>query len=73
MLPHANGLRNVGVDSLGLWLRSVSLLSKAVGFPGSISRGELSTVMVPVVSSALGVFRTSGGRRRLMLSWKGRG
>jgi hypothetical protein len=73
MLPHAKDLRNVGVDSVELWLRSVSLLSKAVVFPGGISNGELSAVMVPSVSSTLGVFRTSGGRRRLMLSWKGRG
>ena len=73
MLPHAKGLRNLGVDSVELWLRSVSLLKTAIVFAGRyFERGAIDQQR-PSVSSALGVSRSSGGRRRLMLSWKRRG
>jgi hypothetical protein len=60
MLPHAKGLRNVDVDSLALWLRSVSLLSKAVVFPGYFEQGAIDRY------GAVGVF----GAGRLPKLWR---
>lgn len=51
MLPHAEDLCNVGVDSVELWLRSVSLLKTAVVFRGRyFERGAVSRY------GAVGVF-----------------
>jgi hypothetical protein len=73
MLPHAKVLRNVGLDTVGLSLRSMSLHRTAVLFIGWYFEEGPIDLHKTSVSSALGVSPGSGGGRRLMLSWEGRG